>query len=186
MPDAGHALLVLVFVMWFAPKFATEIDVLARPDLRRAFGGTVRFLAGIVVMTTFYVLILPTMWFCHTLFMIGILPFGRVIGWVGQVRDDHTVPWRKRCRQLWPHAALGFGAIGLLAATHPSGIPYVLLLAAGPALAIPLAVFTAWPSVGRFADAHRHRPPAGGNRAAARADGAGPARVRPKLKARPA
>ena len=147
---AGHALLVLVFVMWFSPHFATEIDVLARPDLRRVFGGTLRFLAGIVVMTTFYVLILPTMWFCHMLFMIGILLFGRAIGWAGQVRDDHTVTWMEACRQLWPHAVLGFGAIGCLAATHPSGIPYVLLLAAGPALAIPLAVITAWPSVGRF------------------------------------
>ena len=28
---AGHALLVLTFVMWFAPHFATEIDVLRRP-----------------------------------------------------------------------------------------------------------------------------------------------------------
>jgi membrane glycosyltransferase len=84
------------------------------------------------------------------LFMIGILLFGRAIGWAGQVRDDHTVTWTEACRQLWPHAVLGLGAIGCLAATHPSGIPYVLLLAAGPALAIPLAVITAWPCVGRF------------------------------------
>jgi membrane glycosyltransferase len=146
---AGHALLVLVFVMWFAPHFATEIDVLARPDLRRAFGGTPRFLAGIVVMTLFYILILPMMWFCHTLFMFGILLFGRAIGWAGQVRDDHTVTWAEAIKQLWPHAVLGFGIFALLAATHPSGIPYALLLAAGPALAVPIAVISAWPTVGR-------------------------------------
>ncbi|MBX9828800.1 MAG: glucans biosynthesis glucosyltransferase MdoH [Xanthobacteraceae bacterium] len=146
---AGHALLVLVFVMWFAPHFATELDVLFTPALRRAFGGLLRFLAGMVVMLAFYVLILPTMWFCHTLFMIEILLFGRAIGWAGQVRDDHTVSWAEAGKQLWPHAALGWGAIVLLALTHPSGIPYALLLAGGPALAIPLAVVSAWPAVGR-------------------------------------
>ena len=30
---------MLVLVMWFAPKIATMIDVLTRPDLRRIFGG---------------------------------------------------------------------------------------------------------------------------------------------------
>lgn len=146
---AGHALLVLTFVMWFAPQFATELDVLTRPELRRAFGGTVRFVTGAIITTVFYVLILPTMWFCHTVFMIGVLLFGRAIGWAGQVREDHTVAWSEATKQLWPHAALGIGAVSALAITHPSGIPYVLLLAAGPALAVPLAVITASPSVGR-------------------------------------
>ena len=136
--------------MWFAPHFATEIDVLMRPDLRQAFGGAPRFITGIVVMTLFYILILPMMWFCHTLFMIGILLFGRAIGWAGQVREDHTVSWAEAFKQLWPHAVLGLGIVVLLWATHPSAIPYALLLAAGPALAIPMAVISAWPAVGRF------------------------------------
>ena len=32
--------------------------------------------------------------------------------------------------------------------THPAAIPYALFLAGGPALAIPLAVVTAWPALG--------------------------------------
>ena len=48
------------------------------------------------------------MWVCHTLFLAGV-PFGRAIGWIGQVRDDHTVPWSMAFAQLWPHTALGFG-----------------------------------------------------------------------------
>ena len=31
-PDAGHALLAIILVMWFAPKIATVIDVLTRPE----------------------------------------------------------------------------------------------------------------------------------------------------------
>jgi membrane glycosyltransferase len=36
----------------------------------------------------------------------------------------------------------------IIAATHPVALPYVFLLAGGPALSIPLAVVTAMPAVG--------------------------------------
>ena len=144
-PDAGHALLAIILVMWFAPKIATVIDVLTRPQLRRAFGGTARFLASVATETMFFILLSPIMWICHTLFLAG-LPFGRVIGWIGQVRDDHTVPWSLALHQFWPHTALGLAALASLAATHPAAIPYALLLAGGPALSIPLAVITARPA----------------------------------------
>src|SRR4029079_10235624 len=74
----------------------------------------------------------------------------RVIGWIGQVRDDHSVPWSQALHQLWPHTALGFASLGLIAAPHPSALPYALLLAGGPALSIPLAVFTARPGLGQW------------------------------------
>jgi membrane glycosyltransferase len=63
------------------------------------------------------------------------------------VRDDHTVPWPLAFHQLWPHTALGVVCLVILA-THPGAIPYALLIAGGPALAVPLAVFTAMPRVG--------------------------------------
>ena len=135
--------------MWFAPKIATVIDVLTRPKLRRAFGGTLRFLASVATETAFFILLSPIMWVCHTLFLAG-LPFGRVIGWIGQMRDDHSVPWSQSLHQFWPHTALGFACLGLTAVTHPQAFVYVFLLAGGPALSIPLAVFTARPAVGRF------------------------------------
>src|SRR5437660_1776973 len=37
--DAGIAVFALELVLWFAPTIATALDVLARPQLRRAFGG---------------------------------------------------------------------------------------------------------------------------------------------------
>ena len=147
-PDTGTALLAIILVMWFAPKIATVIDVLTRPALRRAFGGTARFLASVVTETLFFILLSPIMWVCHTLFIAGV-PFGRVIGWIGQVRDDHTVSWSMAWRQLWPHTLLGVAPLALIAVTHPDAIPYVFLLAGGPALSIPLAVITARPAVGR-------------------------------------
>jgi membrane glycosyltransferase len=147
-PDYGMALFAVVLVMWFAPKTATAIDILLRPDVRRAFGGSGRFLANVIVDYIFSILLVPVEWFSHTVFLIGLL-FGREIGWIGQTRDDHAVPPALALRNLWPHTFLGCGAIGVLAATHPAAIPYALFLAAGPALAVPLAVVTAWPAVGR-------------------------------------
>jgi membrane glycosyltransferase len=148
-PDAGHALLAIILIMWFAPKIATVIDVLTRPKLLSAFGGTLRFLASVATETAFFILLSPIMWVCHTLFLAG-LPFGRVIGWIGQMRDDHSVPWSQSLHQLWPHTALGFVCLGLTAVTHPQAFVYVFLLAGGPAMSIPLAVITARPAVGRF------------------------------------
>ncbi len=146
-PDFGTALFVAVLVMWFAPKTATVIDILLRSDARRAFGGTGRFLGNVVIEYIFSILLVPIEWFSHTLFLAGHL-FGHEIGWIGQTRDDHAVPPALALRNLWPHTLLGCGTLGVLAATQPAAIPYALFLAAGPALAIPLALVTAWPAVG--------------------------------------
>jgi membrane glycosyltransferase len=144
----GYALLWVWIVMWFAPKIATCLDVLARPELRRAFGGTARFLTGVVTETSFSFMLSPIMWFSHTLFFAG-LPFGKVVGWIGQVRDDHGVTWRDAFKQFWPHTALGLSSLALLAATHPAAAIYAfLLIAGGLSLSIPLTVLTANPGVG--------------------------------------
>ena len=78
----------------------------------------------------------PILWVCHTLYLAG-LPFGRVIGWIGQVRDDHAVPFSLAFHQLWPHTALGLACLAVLAVAQPAAIPYALLIAGGPALSIP-------------------------------------------------
>ena len=148
-PAAGQWLLAVVLVMWFAPKIATALDVLTRSGQRRSFGGTLRFVCGFSVDAVFTILLLPIMWLCHTIFIVG-MPFGRSIGWIGQVRDDHSVPWSSAFKQLWLHTVFGWGAIAILAATHPAAIPYALFLAGGPALSIPFAVITASPGVGRL------------------------------------
>jgi membrane glycosyltransferase len=148
--DAGMPLLVCVLVMWFSPKIASAIDILLRPELRRAFGGTGLFIINYVIETVYSILLCPILWFGHTIFLTGLL-FGREIGWIGQTRDDHAVPFTQALHNLWPHTLLGCAALGLLAVTQPAAIPYALLLAAGPALAIPFAMMTAWPLLGSFA-----------------------------------
>ena len=146
--DAGLALFAIILVMWFAPKIATVTDVLLRPAARRAFGGTARFLAGVAIETIFFLLLSPIMWVGHTLFLGGLL-FGRAIGWIGQTRDDHAVPLSLAIHNLWPQTVLGLATLGVLAATAPAAIPYALFIAGGLVLAVPLAVLTASPALGR-------------------------------------
>ncbi|HET7911359.1 MAG TPA: glucans biosynthesis glucosyltransferase MdoH [Pseudolabrys sp.] len=147
--DAGIALFAWVLSMWFAPKIATAADILLRPDLRREFGGTARFVANYWIELVYSLFLVPVLWFGHTMFLIGLL-FGRDIGWIGQTRDDHTVPLSLAFRSLWPHTLLGAAVLIALAMTWPAAIPYAAFLAAGLAFAIPFAMVTAWPRAGAF------------------------------------
>ncbi len=146
--DYGAALLAVILLMWFAPKVATVIDVLCQPNLRRLFGGTSRFLASVVAETAFFLMLSPIMWVGHTLLLAG-LPFGRAIGWIGQMRDDHTIAWSTALRQLWPQTLLGAACLAVLGVTQPVALPYVfVLLAGGLILSVPICVITSRPSLG--------------------------------------
>ena len=87
-----------VLVMWFSPKIASAIDILLHPQLRRGFGGAglVFFILNYVIETVYAILLCPILWFGHTIFLAGLL-FGREIGWIGQTRDDHAVPFTLAC-----------------------------------------------------------------------------------------
>jgi membrane glycosyltransferase len=147
-PDTGFALFVTVLIMWFAPNIATAIDVLTRPKLRRAFGGGIRFTLSAVAQSLFVLLLLPIMWFGHTLFLARLF-LGRSIGWAAQARDDHAVPLGLAISQLWPQSLLGLGCMLLLAWRVPSAIPYASFIAGGLVLSVPFAVVTAAPRLGR-------------------------------------
>jgi membrane glycosyltransferase len=147
--DAGLSLFFIVLFMWFSPKIATALDIALRADLRREFGGGARFAANFFLETLYSLLLVPVLWFGHTVFLIGLL-FGREIGWIGQTREDHQVPFKLAVHQLLPHTLLGMSVLGALLLLQPAAIPYALFLAGGLALSIPFAMISAWPSVGRF------------------------------------
>ncbi len=119
--DAGMALFVCMLVMWFSPKIASAIDILLRPDLRRGVRRrrTVRrqFRRS-----------KPCIRSCCARSSGSAIPsssrgllFGREIGWIGQTRDDHAVPFTLALHNLWPHTLLGCAALGLLAIDAAGG-----------------------------------------------------------------
>jgi membrane glycosyltransferase len=149
-PDAGSALFAWVLVMWFSPKIASAIDLLLRTDARRKFGGAGRIIVNFAIETVYSIVLCPILWISHTIFLAGLL-FDHEIDWIGQVRDDHAVSFKSALATLWPQTLIGCLALGLVSATQPAALPYVLLLAGGPALAVPFAMLTAWPPLGRLA-----------------------------------
>jgi membrane glycosyltransferase len=146
--DASLLLLGIVMLTWFAPHLATAIDVLARPKLRWTFGGAANFLVGLGAQIAFTLLLLPIVWFGHTIF-VGGLTFRRTLGWTVQAREDHAVPLALAAQQLWPQTLFGLATVAALAVAAPAAIPYALFLAGGPLLSIPFAVVTASPRVGQ-------------------------------------
>jgi len=146
-PDAGLAVLLIVLVMWFAPKIATVIDAMTRVAARKRYGGGWRFLVNVLIETIFFLLLSPIMWLAHTIFLAS-LPFGGRMGWGSQARDDHAVPLSLAVKRLWPQTTLGWACLVVLAAAAPVAIPYALLIAGGLAFAVPLCVITANAAVG--------------------------------------
>ena len=83
----GSLLLFAILFMWFAPKFATVIDVLLRPALRRAYGGAARMVASVAVEVVFFILLSSIQWVSHTLHFAR-LALGGGTGWGAQARRD--------------------------------------------------------------------------------------------------
>ena len=172
--DAGIAIFVLVLLMWFAPKTLSAIDLLLRPQMRRAFGGATRFLVNFVVEMVFSILLCPIMWFGHAIFLSGLL-FGREIGWIGQTRDDHAVPIALALHNLWPHTLFGVRRDRVARDDASGGDPLCAVprRRAGTGHTARRRHRTA--VARRDIRAHRHRSPARGDRAATRALRAGAA-----------
>ena len=147
----AHSLILLIFVllMWYLPKIAGALDVLLRKEERARFGGGWRFGLSLTLEMLFSILMTPITWLNHTIFIVG-LTFGKKAGWTAQSRDDHTIALADAVRQFWPHTLLGLVLSGLLLATHPAALPYALIFLSGLLLAIPLAVLTSLPVLGRW------------------------------------
>ncbi len=146
--DLGVILFIVTMTMTFAPKFATLTDVLARRRLRQAYGGVTRILISTFLEIVFSMLIAPVSALAVTLFMLG-LPFGRQIGWTSQQRDAESVPFRLAARVLWPQTLLGFVFAVWMWRVAPGAIWFWAPMVFGLAAAIPLAMVSAYPAIGR-------------------------------------
>ena len=145
-PEIGPAMFFVVLFMNFAPKIATAIDVFLRTGLRRGFGGGLRFAANLVSEILFSTLLAPVVALANTIFMTGLV-FGRTISWTAQRRDDHAVSLLDATRRLWPQTALGIllGVIAWRGGYFLISLPMTL----GFAIAIPFAIATSLPGLGR-------------------------------------
>jgi membrane glycosyltransferase len=147
-PDTGLILFVAILTMTFAPKLATLFNVLVRRRLRNAFGGTLRVLSSAFIEVLLTTLMAPVSAVAISIFLLG-LPFGRRVGWTSQQRDAEGMPLSVAVRCLWPQALVGVFLAGATLWIAPGAFWYGLPIYLGLLLAIPLAMATASPALGR-------------------------------------
>ncbi len=142
-------LYVLFFVMYLSPKIAGLIDaVLTKGGVAR-YGGPVRFAVSAVLELVFSFLQGAISTIRTSIFMIG-LAFGKSVVWGGQSRDAYGISWATAVRNLWPQTLFGIVVCGLLWMVSPAVFWWSLPLTAGYLVAIPFAVLTASPALGRW------------------------------------
>ena len=149
LPGPGMALFALVMGMVFAPKLATLIDLLSTSAGRRRFGGGPRLLLSSLTEVVFSTLLAPIMAIAHSLFLAGLL-FGRAVVWGPQRRRTHGVHPLAALRRLWPQTLVGGCGLVWLALHAPPGALVISPFFVGALLAIPLAVSSAMPALGRL------------------------------------
>ncbi|WP_428670164.1 glucans biosynthesis glucosyltransferase MdoH [Roseibium sp.] len=149
-PDTGAVLFITILTMVFAPKFATVADILARPGLRKAFGGPVRILVSVVAEIVYSAMLAPIMAVAHTLFMGGLL-LGKTIGWGAQARGVERLPVLLAIGKLWPQTLFGLAGLFWLLSQPIALVWPVIPVATGPLLAIVIAVATSTRTLGHLA-----------------------------------
>jgi membrane glycosyltransferase len=141
---------VLFQIMFMSPKLAGLIDVLLTQGGTARYGGTMRFLAAAAVELVFSYIQSAISSLRTTIFMAG-LPFGRTrLAWNGQARDAHALSWATAFAGLWPQLLFGLYLYGMLAWLSPVTLAWMTPVVMGYLLAIPFAVITAAPGLGRW------------------------------------
>ncbi len=142
-------LYILFFTMYLMPKIAGLIDaVLTKGGVAR-YGGPVRFVMSAVLELVFSFLQGAVSTIRTTIFMIG-LAFGKSVVWGGQSRDAYGISWSTAWRNLWPQTLFGVVVCGALWMVSPAVFWWSLPLTAGYLVAVPFAVLTASPALGRW------------------------------------
>lgn len=148
--DFGAVLFLTIMTMVFAPKLATVIDVLARQDMRKAFGGPVRIVLSTSLEILYSAMLAPIMAVAHTLFMAGLV-FGKKIGWGAQARGVARLPAGLAATKLWPQTLFGLAGLAWVLQQPLSMVWPVIPVAVGPLFAIGLAVATSTRFAGKLA-----------------------------------
>ena len=153
---AGPALgLYLGFLaLNLVPKLAGYLDILLTPGAARSYGGPGRVLAGAAVETVFSHLLEPVSRLRTTLSIAG-MALGRSVAWGGQARDARGLGWGTAFAALWPSVAFGLAVLGATAAQSPAAALWSLPVTLGHLVAVPFAVATASPRLGRWLASRR-------------------------------
>jgi membrane glycosyltransferase len=147
--ELAIGLYITFFTMYLMPKIAGLLDaMLTRGGVRR-YGGWLRFIPSAAIELVFSFLQGAVSTIRTSIFMIGLL-FGKSVVWGGQSRDAQRLTLAEAAQNLWPQTLFGVIVCGALIVVAPAVFWWSLPLTAGYLLAIPFAVVTAEPHLGRL------------------------------------
>jgi membrane glycosyltransferase len=111
-------------------------------------------LTGAGIEFAFSCLLVPVVSLTQAIFMAGLL-CGRRLTWETQLRADRRLSLREAARSLWPQTLTGISLGAGLLLMAPQALAWVSPVVAGLVLAIPFAVVTSSPRLGRWLLARR-------------------------------
>jgi membrane glycosyltransferase len=149
----GIGLFFFSFFLSISPKLTGMLDVLVTRGGAARYGGHLRFLTSSITEIVFSMLLAPIAAVRLTIFMISLV-FGRSVIWSGQQRDSQGMSWATAFNGLWPQTLFGLAILALFSWKAPVVLPWAAPLLAGLIFAVPFAVLTASPRVGRFFARH--------------------------------
>jgi membrane glycosyltransferase len=148
--DPVRAMWVFVGTMTvlLTPKLLGFLMLLGDRRTRQGFGGALRAFLGILLETIVGGLIAPVTMLVQSVAVVSIL-LGRDGGWRPQRRGDGHIPLGDTARRYAGHTVFGL-ALGLASyLVAPSLLLWMSPVVLGLSLAVPLAVLTAAPRLGR-------------------------------------
>ena len=147
--ELAIGLYITFFTMYLMPKIAGLLDaMLTRGGVGR-YGGWLRFIPSAAIELVFSFLQGAVSTIRTSIFMIGLL-FGKSVVWGGQSRDAQRLTLAEAAQNLWPQTLFGVIVCGALIVIAPAVFWWSLPLTAGYLLAVPFAVVTAEPHLGRL------------------------------------
>ena len=145
----GIALLAVMMTMTFAPKLLGLARVFASGRESARYGGRLAVALGGAVELVASMLMAPVVAFAVGVFAVGLL-FGKRIDWRAPPRGTRTVAWDEAAATFAPQTAFGLALFGLIVHLAPGVLPWAAPVLAGLVLAIPFAVLSTSPRLGRW------------------------------------
>jgi len=146
---SARAFYVLFLLTYLAPKLAGYLDAALTDGVVARHGGVVRFFIGALVEIAASFIIGGVTTLNTGAFLIALLA-GKKIGWGAQQREAYGLSWRAATQALWPHLLFGVALLALAGAARPALLLWSLPLTLGYVAAIPFAVASASPWLGRL------------------------------------
>ncbi|GHB23919.1 hypothetical protein GCM10007094_09850 [Pseudovibrio japonicus] len=148
-PFYGSILFIVIITMIFAPKLVTQFHILTSSKERRSYGGFSKVALSAFFELIYAILLAPIMAIAHTIFIVQLFA-GRRPYWGGQERQPHGIPLQVAVQKFWPQTLFGLCSAFWMTGYSLSSTWLLIPVILGPLLAIPFAMITSKPTLGRY------------------------------------